>query len=310
MAVASVCLALSVRYLLDFRWREIGRTLSRMNWHWLLVGGATCVLPYWFMRTLRLKLILRHAGVESRLQDLYLPNVVFATFALMTPFHAGEALKIESLRRQGIVGRSAGYGAFVFERLLDLCVVILIAVICLLLTARPGPGRWVGPIAVALFALSVPALGAVMRRVASWARLAPSLQQIAAVAQPARLLPLAFLTGCGWLFVTLGWMASLRAIGVDLSLLQGMSLVSGMTLVNVLSFVPGAIGVSEVGTAAVLARFGYEPAAAQAGAIAVRMFTLVVFGLAAVHLLWAMVRYKLNRRLDRANIHPGAPPKG
>ena len=87
----------------------------------------------------------------------------------------------------------------------------------------------------------------------------------------------------GWLVVVAGWGVCIAAIGIWLSPLQLMFLTSAVTLLNVLSFVPGGLGVAEVSTVVALAHFGVSDALAQAGAIILRSYGLVIIFCGVIH---------------------------
>ncbi len=59
-------------------------------------------------------------------------------------------------------------------------------------------------------------------------------------------------------------------------------------LLAIISFVPGAVGVSEIGITAILTRMGIESSLAQTGAIALRGYALTLLVLSLFH--WIILK--------------------
>lgn len=107
-------------------------------------------------------------------------------------------------------------------------------------------------------------------------------------------------TVLSWLMVILGWKNALASVAVDINFLQASSLVSMTTLLIIISFVPGAIGVSEVGIAAILTKMGFDPPLAQTGAIAIRAYTIIILGLTLIH--WLVLKFLVKKHISKQNI--------
>ena len=65
-------------------------------------------------------------------------------------------LKVQPLKKYGMIGRSAGYGTIVVERVLDLVVLLSIGCVSLLTTVGILPDRWYVYLILALILLSAP----------------------------------------------------------------------------------------------------------------------------------------------------------
>jgi uncharacterized membrane protein YbhN (UPF0104 family) len=207
--------------------------------------------------------------------------------ALVTPFQSGEALKVEMLRKQVALPRMEGYGSFVIERALDLFVVVLLAFVGSMFD--PLPGLSPRMLAWTLAALIVGVMSAVGVMLAMQQRESVNLLLMRVrpfVSHPAVLLKAMSLTVLAWLVVAVGWSYCLQSIGLELGFAKVVSLTAGMTLVNVLSFIPGAVGVSEAGIAASLVHAGCAVALAQSGALAIRAYALVALVLGLIHYVW------------------------
>jgi len=282
--IAATVLTLAVRYIIiNFQWHEIGQQLTHMNWAWLLIGGSASILAYWLTRAMRLKMLLEKMGVSIPLHRLYLLNAVYLSLSIITPFQSGEALKIEALKRHGLLERHIGYSAFFIERVLDLIVVIGLAAASLLLTASPTIDRTLIYTLALLLAIILPCCALLLRLVPPAGKLGRIVAPLRITLDPLFFIRQVLITTLGWILVSLGWLACLRGLQIELDLFRGIALTTTVTLINIFSFIPGAVGISEAGVAHFLIRYGYEPAIAQAGAIAVRLTMLVVIALGVLH---------------------------
>jgi uncharacterized membrane protein YbhN (UPF0104 family) len=252
----------------------------------MIAAGGLTILFYWFLRTLRWFLMLRRLGIHVRLIDLYLCTAISLSLAIFTPIQSGEALKVELLKKAGSMNRAPGYGSFVLERYLDFCAVILLASVSLSAhLADMGKGSW------ALYLLStLAALVAALMVLCQWqfrGRLHEIQQNIIqCINDPWTVMFLAGLTFLGWAVVALGWRISLQSLGIEIDLPRSLALMSVITIINILSFIPGAVGISEAGIAGFLLRLGKDAVAAQAGALIIRCYGLLIVILGVVHLVF------------------------
>ena len=274
----------------SFQWQEIAGVLKTARFGSFTVGAVITTLLYWVLRTWRLQVLLSVVGNESiHVRSLYMSTACSLAFALVTPFQSGEMLKVELLRRHGSLGRFDGYASFAVERFLDLLVVLALALLGVLLDPRWGLSA--GLLGV-LMGSMISGAAAVLwwsRRSTVLSRRLSELQSRFALlsAQPGRLLFAVVLTLAAWLVVALGWAWCLTCVGISLPAMQAVTLTTGMTLVNVLSFIPGAVGVSEAGIAVALSHLGYAATLAQSGALMIRAYGLAALVLGALHFfLW------------------------
>lgn len=280
--VAAAVLAASVAYIAaTFRWREALAILAHADPAWFFLGSGAAILVYWALRALRWQLLLRGMATHAPFADLYLSSSVALSLSVLTPLQSGEALKVELLRRQGHVQRLPGYTAFAVERVADLYVIAAIGAASLV-------GTNAGSLALAaatFLALPLVAFAAVHRirlagRAGDFVR---HLQE--GVSSVGALFTLLLITAAGWLAVAFGWHSALRSIAVALDLRQTLALLSLITLASIASLIPGGLGIAEAGTAELLRRFGIDDALAQAGALALRAFSLLVIALGLAHAL-------------------------
>ena len=93
--------------------------------------------------------------------------------------------------------------------------------------------------------------------------------------------------------VVLSWYLVFLSFSVQVNPLQVTWLVGTTTIINVLSLVPGGIGVSELAISELLVLQGIAPAKAQVSAVGLRMFVVFILGLTALHLpFWWQLKRK------------------
>ncbi len=271
--------------LFTFRWAELAAVLAATDTLQFLGGGSTTILVYWLLRTLRWSVLLGAARERIAFKELYLSTAVSLGLAIVTPLQSGEAGKVEWLKSRGKLDRKTGYSAYALERLLDIAVVCAFALVGL------GTRAW----STSLFPWLVAALGVGVLSLVALARFAHLDRRHAGfvtifqilTADSTVLLKVFGLTVASWLVVAVGWHICLASISIALSAGDSITLVSLITLVNVLSFVPGAWGISEIGIAEFLRALGHEPAAAQAGAIILRGYGMLTLAIAVLYVAGA-----------------------
>lgn len=283
-AIALICLCYVV---VGFNWRAIAAVLRRADWLLFVIGSVLTITSYWLLRAWRWSFLLSTETVRIRFSELYLYTAITVGLSTITPFQAGEALKVELLKKHG-AARASGYSIFLIERALDLMVVPLLALVGLqgeLSRQFAFPIQLliiVGAVSAALL-LSVVFLIPNKRLLAlrAWIRARLRVQI---------LLPAILLTVGSWLMAVLGWKLAVESIGINLNFYQSLVFVSLTTLIAVISFVPGAIGVSEISAANILSSFGFETSLAQTGAVVLRGYALIIILLALVHLIFFNIR--------------------
>jgi len=285
--IGSVTFALSVSYIVVyFQWREILSVLARVNFFWLLGGGFFSILLYWLIRALRWSILLQSVGVQIHFLRLYLIGAVSMAFSIITPLQAGEAVKIELLKKTGDLNRLPGYSVFIVEKMMDIVVVGLLAAVCVLM----GLVGFLDE-KIILFTSVAAVAGFVIILIIIQAIRPPESSLLGRFLIPLnhclrnakKLAVIMALTLAGWLVVALGWYFCLRSISISLPFFQALALTSIMTLVNVLSMIPGAIGISEAGIAAFLVYLGYTEPMGQAGGLILRIYGFMLLLLGILH---------------------------
>jgi uncharacterized membrane protein YbhN (UPF0104 family) len=301
--LSALLLAASAWYIArTFQWGEIGRLLVQVNLLFLLAGGGGSLLLYWLVRAVRWQLLLRKMGGRIPFLDVYLCTAVAVSFAIFTPLQSGEMLKVELLKKYGMIGRSAGYGSFVVERVLDLVVLLSIGCVSVLTTVGVLPDRRYVYLILALILLS--ALGGLLLvlNVRPPGKAGELLGRIRDCVRDFRTLLVAFVITCAsWASVALSWQLFLYSGGVDLGFLRSMALMAVVALINILSLIPGGLGISEASTTQILIHYGSSTPAAQAGSLVLRSYSVLAIALGAVHLgVWQAARLYRGRSTCRA----------
>jgi uncharacterized membrane protein YbhN (UPF0104 family) len=274
----AVVLLFCLHYLfITFQWRDAILVLRRAQIIWLIGMGSVTVLLYYFLRTLRWYCLLLNQKIHVSFRDLFFFSSVSLAFSIVTPFQSGEMIKVEWLKRRGIAGRASGYGVFAVERAMDLVVVSGAALVSgfadffgiweysskallllALLTVLAG-GGWV------LWKLKLKGkAGALLDAVRT------------SLKTPGQWFVVLMLTASAWLMTALGWQVCLISIGVEIGYVKAIALTAWVTLINIMSMVPGAVGVSEVSIAELLILWGYPAPVSQAGALSLRFYSLLV----------------------------------
>ncbi len=311
LLIGTVVFVLCLRYiLLSFQWDKILQVLNRVHLAWWLVVLLSIPL-YWVLRTLRWFVLLRNLHVKVNLLELYFCTSVSLSLANITPLQSGEMLKVELLKHRGGLDRSSGYGSFLIERVMDFVMLVTLAVISVLSSMNLGLEIDRTRMFYGLLALAFLVLGGwlVVTKTRISGKMGEFLSCVkASVADLKTFLLISLLTFLSWALVTIGWYFCLYSISIDLSFRQSIALVSIVTVINILSFVPGAIGISEVSTVELLKSWHQDVVSAQGGAVLLRSYALMVLLIGAVHYLSWKVWQKRHDRTS-GSAAPGVDPQ-
>jgi uncharacterized membrane protein YbhN (UPF0104 family) len=275
--------------LARFSWTELAAVFASADLGLFFFASTAPTLALWGLRALRWRWLLRHLGVQVPIIPLYLITGTALGLSNFTPAQSGEALKIEWLRRVASLPRANGYGSFLIERLLDLYVLGLLGIA----GALAGVAFWSPAITWVLLGLLVTGTvmaGAALLKLRLPGRAGAALEAARALlAGPRDLLTLFLLTLGGWALIVLTWWLALKSVSLDITYHEAAALVSGLTVLNVLSLIPGGLGLGDAALAELLVGMGYPAASAQAGALAVRATALVGLGLSGLFALLAQL---------------------
>lgn len=276
--------------------------LERVSLVHLFVYGGLSIMLYWMIRALRWHLLLKRTNTIVPFFDLYMCTAVTLSFSIFTPLQSGEVLKVELLKKYGMIQRFPGYGSFLVERAIDLATVLTIAGISLITTLNILSDR---SYAVYLIA-AVICCGVLGIYLLYRLRLTGKAQQLLdcmnqCIGSASGLLWVTFITCVSWASVALSWDILLDCGSLQLDFPKTLALMSIVTLISILSLIPGGLGISEAGTSQVLIWFGFVPSAAQTGTLMLRSYSIIAIALGVAHLvLWKIVRKFRNRRSSAA----------
>jgi len=283
-----------------FQWVELARVLREVNLACLIFGGGASIIAYWMLRTLRWHILLRRTETHVPIVDLYLCTAVSLSFSVFTPLQSGEMIKIELLKKHGMMRRSPGYGSFLVERAMDLTTLLTIACVSLLTSLNILPNRAYAYGILGGLALACMAGLIVLAKLQLKGRPQQLLEHMRqCVGDMPTLLLVIAITCVSWASVAFSWQVFLYAAGIHLDFAQSTAIMSIVALVCILSLIPGGLGISEAGTSQLLMHFGCAAAVAQAGSLVLRSCSLVAIALGVAHLgIWKLIRLRRNRRLE------------
>jgi uncharacterized membrane protein YbhN (UPF0104 family) len=277
--------------IIRFNWDQIWLSARNVNFFFFFLGISATLIVCFLVRTIRWKLLLKGENIEIPFIKLYLYSAIAIGLSTVTPFQSGEALKVELLRKHG-GKRLSGYAIFFLERIFDLFTIVGLAIF------SSGFGLDFGVKKIYLYLIGA-FLVIFLSTVVGCLYLIPSEKL-----QPVKIwfqgnwqkkwnLVLAFgLTLLSWMTIIYGWKLALAFFLININFLQSISLVTLTTLLASLSFVPGAVGVSEISVSTFLSGMGIELSLAQTGAIAIRAYALVILILTLLHWLYLKFIYK------------------
>ncbi len=279
-----IILGLGTAYLLPLLDAgEIGQRLLSLN-GWLLFGLCpVLILISWGFRSLRWQVCLRLAGTDESLGRTHLVIGSVLGLAAITPMQGGEAAKILAVPNGA---RGMATGLFAAERLTDLAILAGLAALGALYIGMAIDWRLIAA-GLAVIAALVTLAGLILRHLLSRSLfLEQALTGIAALlAQPRRLQAFLWCTFASWVAAACLWAAALAACSILLHPLGYLFVLGTATVTNMLTFVPGSLGVSEISIAAALILLGIAPEPAIAGALALRITGVEILALGGAHYL-------------------------
>lgn len=288
--------------LTNFKWIYILNTLQEANWLLFISGGIITNIIFFLIRSLRWYCLLRSLNVQVPFWRLYFCNAAVVCLTIATPAQSGEVLKVELLKQITGIDRFSGYASFAIERLADLVSILSIAVISIS-TLASFPVKTSVVIYVWLFLLfGVTVVITSIKNAGNETYLGQLIQPLKSCENSlSSLLNLLLLTIAAWCIVAVGWWIALKSVAINLSWIETFALLSVTSIVSILSFVPGAIGVSEVTVSESLQHFSVDPATAQVGALALRLNGLLIILASTMHwLYWKMVDYRRIKRTSKS----------
>ncbi len=298
--VAVVIFIACVAYLFrEFQWRDAFEIVLQANVLVFLIGSIISIISFWVFRTLRWSVMLNIFGYHHySFQTLYIATAYSLGLSMVMPLQSGEILKVEMLKKSGKLSRSDGYFALAIERLIDIIIVALITVICISLSTFKGEAVSSALIVIAILLVSFLLSYLVFHFFADQFQVIKEIKSRLNVMfqNPYLMLKSVLLTVMAWSCVILGWWTTLWSVEILLNPIDVAGLTTGMTLVNVVSFIPGSVGVSEVGISVWLNYLGFDLASANAGALMLRAYGLMLLVVGVMH--WFIIRCFVLPKVD------------
>lgn len=276
---------------------------------WAAAAGALALAALnYLLRFLKWELYLRRLGVRIPIRDSF--GIFLSGFSLtVTPGKVGEVLKSYLLREAHGVPMARSAPIVVAERLTDL---VALASLALIGVGALAGGERVAWVALALVGLAVACVAseklahAVIDLVGAMpvvGKLAPKLREFYGATKellaPTPLVLATLLSIVAWLCECVAFWLVLRGFaGADASLKLCTFIYATMTIAGALSFLPGGLGVQEIGMVKLLIAQAHgvaEPTAAAATFIT-RLCTLwfaVIIGVVALVVMQRRVRVDL-----------------
>jgi uncharacterized membrane protein YbhN (UPF0104 family) len=295
LLVSLLIFGICLRYIsINFQWINIIQIIKNADLLWLLGAGAASILVFGLLRTWRWFILLNNLNIKINYIDLHLCNTASMCLTIVTPFQSGEMLKVELLKKSGLIERFSGYSSFAAERIIDLFVVVSMAAISVLTNFNLAIDRSNIVYMWAMLLLLLIAGSLAVNKVPAKGKFGKFLVHLRACTRNWKSLLLVILLTFGaWTMVAMGWQICLYSISINLGFQKSMALMSMTTIINILSFVPGAVGVSEVSVAEFLNRMDINLVSAQAGALILRFYSLLIICVGAIHfLLWKILRIR------------------
>jgi uncharacterized protein (TIRG00374 family) len=284
------------------------------HYAWATAAGAlTLAAINYLLRFLKWELYLRRLGVRIPIRDSF--GIFLSGFSLtVTPGKIGEVLKSYLLREAHGVPMARTAPIVVAERLTDL---VALAALALVGVGALAGGERIAWVALALVGVAVAVVAserlahAVINLVGAMpgvGKLAPKLREFYGATKellaPTPLVLATLLSIVAWLCECVAFWLVLRGFaGADASLKLCTFIYATMTIAGALSFLPGGLGVQEIGMVKLLIAQAHgvsEPMAA-AATFVTRLCTLwfaVIIGVVALVIMQRRTRIDL-AKLER-----------
>lgn len=278
LGVAACALA-----LLLFDWGAVARAALGFDLGAFLLLAVPASLVFLLGQSLRWVAAAGLSFAPRAFWRAHAETALAVATASLTPFQAGEALKLK-LARDATGAPWARLGAaFALERFTDLAALLAMAALGFGLTGSRAAlallvllaGAAAAPFALrCLAALPLPARAAAALaplrgfRLSRW-----------------RLLGFVGGTALKWAAVVAMWQAVFTSLGIAIGPLECAGVMAVVALAVTASLVPGGLGVAELTARALLILLGVAPGQAEAGAVLLRLLTPLLVALGLAHAL-------------------------
>lgn len=308
--IATFVVSLTFGYLSlrGIRVHEAWRAIRASNYWWLVPSlGAFAVAI--LLRVFRWRTLFRPEG-RPPFRALAKATLLGYLFNSILPARAGEAARIEALKRYSSTSRAETAATVVVERIVD--VLSLIVLLFVLLPWLP-PISWLGPagLAAAACLVAVIALALFARHVSGgprpwalrWLSTVPGLREetvtrlaadtasgLATLRRPRQALAALGWTFLSWLVLGLSFWLLMLSFDLKLSFVAGLLVVIATGLAFIIPAAPGAIGVFEAAGIAATKPYHVDSSKAFGYVLVLHALNLLPFLLAGMIVLGADTR--------------------
>jgi len=283
---------------------EVVGILGNVRWSWILAGVILyAILIFlrsfkWFILAINIKNDVKY----RRFAPFYLVNSLMGN---LTPFKSGEAATPFLLKKYLGIELGQGFFVVILDRFFELAIFSLFLIFSLIYVLGKGiANTFIFPIFWAMMAILLAALVFLIIALVSREAFVKMLKffrifnriekNLAAFYNAWRFFknkkvywPLALLTAVGWILEVLSYWLIFNSV-FPVSLFDAMTAQMIAAAATFLSFVPGGVGVGEIGAVYVLNLFKYPAVLATSGVIVARVFLtgiLIIAGLAGLVVL-------------------------
>ncbi len=280
---------------------EVVREIQGADWVLLSAAGLLTVAPL-ALRTLRAAFIFHRAGYTGvPFREMGAITIFGFSLSSVTPAGAGDLLRVAALRPYGVVARDS-VSIVVFERTLDVLVMLALLGIALLVTLAPS---LIASVAILAFACisgllmllwwrRPPSPGSLERFLPAFAsRLLPGARTTEALLAPSTLFASLLLTALVFGFEALRPWLVIRALGLDVGIFAAWAIFTLALLSGLATLLPLGLGSWETAGVWAFSLYGFDMNTGAAGVVLLRA------GVTLPTLLAGFVSLILLRRIRR-----------
>ena len=267
----------STWYLISrFEWRLAFNELATVNWQRFALVCFLGIFSFNLVRAWRLLLLVRWGGATVRYREILFTTMVVLNMSTYTPGAIGEAMKIEWLKRKGLLGRVEASGGFLIEKLADFLCIALFAMSGFMITGTNIYNyKWIEPLALGLITIVIliivflpklplkGKLGEFQRRLCNENFNFRNMSSLFGV------------TILSWLVIVAEWYSCFQLVDSHISILGIIWLIGCISLASFISLIPGGLGISELLIIEMIVFLGQSSLIAQKSALILRLFGLV-----------------------------------
>ncbi|MDK9699274.1 MAG: flippase-like domain-containing protein [bacterium] len=272
-----IAIALAVWY---FAWRtppEFFQQFSYIN-YWYVVLGAFGYALFVVLSTIRWGFLLTKDVKKLPWGNLLSITAIAKGLGSVTPMNAGEFLKAEMSHKLSGGSRGSQYGIVAVERVMDVATLLIFATVGILAQTEFRErflthleivlGLFVICVVVGVFALKV-----AHKRITKLRTLIDGMAATIRITANSWIVPV--VTIVQWIVIGLLWIALAKAFDVTMPVTDALVVLSLVTFIMVASFLPGGVGIADIGASEIALALGYSNPECIAIVFAIRLNTFI-----------------------------------